>query len=106
MSTDTKLKLFKLYLAVILAVFALLDNATTWLAVSAGAIEVNPIVYPFLGNIHLFALFTAAKVLICFFVVYRYIEPKLVDILAYSAVLFVFVRAAVINILNYIILAR
>jgi len=99
-----KLKLFKLYLATVLAVAALLDNITTILAISVGAREMNPIVYPFLDNIYLFTLFTVVKVFLAFIVVYRYIEPRTMDIIIYSTILFIFVRATLLNILNYITL--
>jgi len=104
MRADSRAKLFKLYLALIIAVFALADNITTWLAVSAGAKEMNPIVYPFLDNIYLFTLFTIAKVFLAFIVVYRYIEPRAIDLIVYSTILFIFVRATLLNILNYIML--
>jgi len=101
---DSRVKLFKLYLATVLAIFALLDNITTILAISVGAKEMNPIVYPFLDNALLFTAFTIAKVFLAFIIVYRYVEPRTIDIIIYSAVLFIFVRAVIINIFNYFML--
>jgi len=89
-------------LALLLAFIALLDNISTWFAVGVGAVELNPIVYPFLSNIHLFALFTLFKCFIVFFLTYKYMKPTLTDIIVYAVVFFFFARAVVINVLNYV----
>jgi hypothetical protein len=94
------LKKLRLALASALAVAALADNVTTIIAVGKGAAELNPIVALFLKDTLVYAIFTAFKVFLCFFVAYKTFSPSKTWLLLYSAVLAVFARATIINALN------
>jgi len=96
------MKKASLAFALPLAFIALLDNISTWFAVNAGAVELNPIVYPFLSDIYLFALFTLFKCFIVFALTYKYMRMTLTDIIVYAVVFFFFARAVVINVFNYV----
>jgi len=87
-------------LASILAAVALLDNITTVLAIERGAVETNPIVSLFLQNMLIYSVFTAVKIFLCFYVVYKTFSKSRTWIAIYSIVLAIFVRATVINALN------
>jgi hypothetical protein len=90
----------KLVFSLILALLALLDNVTTVLALERGAVELNPIVSFFTTDTLLFALFTAVKVFLAFYVTYKTFSTSVTWIAIYVAVATVFARATVINIMN------
>jgi len=80
----------------------LADNVTTWLAISKGAVELNPIVAPFLSSPGLWWGFTVFKVVVLYWVGksldLRYPE----DIIMYAVLMFFFARATVVNLLNWV----
>ena len=90
----------RLILASTLAAAALLDNVTTVLALQRGAVETNPLVAIFTANLFLFTVFTAVKVFLAFYVVYKTFSKSVTWIAIYSIVLAVFIRAAITNTLN------
>jgi len=87
------------YLALFTAIVLLLDNLTTIIAVSRGAVESNPIIALMLGNSIVYALFTAFKVSLGYYLTYKYVNDK-VSLAAWAVVLFFFLRAVVINVMN------
>jgi hypothetical protein len=87
-------------LALVLATAALLDNVTTVFALQRGAVETNPLVAMFTANLFLFSIFTAVKVFLSFYIAYKTFSKSVTWIAVYSAVLAVFIRAAIINTLN------
>lgn len=84
----------------VLALAALLDNVTTWVALENGAVEVNPLVKPFTVNPYLFAFFTVVKAMLAFLIVHQAYENTLRFKISYLAVLALFLNATVLNILN------
>jgi len=90
----------KLLLSILLALLALLDNATTIVALSRGAVETNPIVSLFTANVLLFALFTVVKVFLAFYLTYRTFSTSVTWIVIYVALAVMFARAIAINIMN------
>lgn len=89
-----------------LATAALADNLTTIAAVQAGAREVNPLVAPFLVHPALFAAFTVAKCLLCYYAAAKAFENSAKYKLVYYAVLLLFAQAAVRNTVNAVLLMR
>jgi len=85
-----------------LALVGLADNVTTWLAVSKGAVELNPIVAPFLASPYLWAAFTVFKVVVLYWVGKALNLRKPVDTIIYSILVFFFARATVVNVLNWV----
>jgi hypothetical protein len=90
----------RLILAAILAAAALLDNVTTVLALQRGAVEANPLVAVFTANLFLFSIFTAVKVSLAFYAVYKTFSKSVAWIAIYTIVLAVFIRATIINTIN------
>ena len=66
MSTSTRSWKRPSYPGLALAFVGLADNVTTWLAVSRGAVELNPVVAPFLASPYLWTAFTAFKVAVLY----------------------------------------
>ncbi|MEM4762092.1 MAG: DUF5658 family protein [Thermofilum sp.] len=89
-----------------LAAAALADNITTYLAVQAGAVETNPLVAPFLAHPALFAAFTVAKTLLCYYVAAKTFENTARYKLVYFTVLLLFIQAAARNALNAAVLLK
>lgn len=89
-----------------LAAAALADNLTTVAAVHAGATETNPLVAPFLVHPALFAAFTVAKVLLCYYLAAKSFENTARYRLIYYAMLLLFTQAAVRNALNALVLLK
>ena len=90
----------KLVLSTFLALLALLDNVTTIVALSRGAVETNPIVSLFTANIVVFALFTIVKVFLAFYITYKTFSTSVTWIAIYAIVATVFARAVITNIVN------
>jgi len=86
-------------LALFTAAVLLLDNLTTLVAVSRGVVEANPLVSFMLQSSIVYALFTAFKVAVGYYLTYRYVNNK-TSLAVWAVVLFVFLRAVVINIIN------
>lgn len=82
-------------------VILLLDNVTTILAVQAGARELNPLVAPFLASPWLWALFTIIKALAGYWIALRYVKDA-GSVIAWAFVMYFFLRAAIINTLNFL----
>jgi hypothetical protein len=95
------MKRFKLS-GLVLSVIGLLDNVTTLTAINNGAYELNPIVQPFLTSNELFALFTVVKCAIMYYVGSKLDLSKKLDLIIYVILVFFFVRAVILNILNSI----
>jgi hypothetical protein len=95
-----KIEKTRFILALILSTAALIDNITTVFALQRGAVEANPFVAIFTSNSILFAVFTVAKVFLAFYVVYETFSKSVTWIAIYAAVLTLFIRASIINILN------
>jgi len=87
------------HLALFTAIVLLLDNLSTIVAVSRGAVELNPIIALMLGNSVVYALFTAFKVSLGYYLTYKYVNDK-VSLIAWTVILFFFLRAVVINVMN------
>ena len=86
--------------SILLALLALLDNVTTMFALGRGAVEANPIVSPFTANAIMFAVFTAVKVFLAFYLTYKTFSTSVMWIAIYVAVATIFTRATIINIMN------
>jgi len=80
----------------------LADNVTTWLAVSKGAVELNPVVAPFLASPYLWTAFTAFKVAVLYWAGKTLNLRKPADTIIYSVLMLFFVRATVVNMLNWV----
>ena len=93
----------RLTLGLLTSIVLLLDNITTWLAVDAGAVEVNPLVQQFLGTAFVWVLFTIAKAVTGFCITYYSIRDTR-GLLVWVVVLYFFVRAVLINTYNYLVL--
>ena len=91
----------RLILAILAASIMLLDNITTWLVISSGGGEKNPIVAFFLQDLSLFLVFTVLKIVAAAYLTYVYVKAKR-DLLFWGLVMLVFVRAIYINIMNYL----
>jgi len=85
-----------------LALAGLADNVTTWLAVSRGAVELNPVVAPFLSSPGLWWLFTAFKCSALYLAGKALNLRKPADTIIYSVLVFFFARATVVNVLNWV----
>ena len=90
----------KLALALITSIIMLLDNITTWYAVESGAAEINPLVAFFLQHPILYTVFTAAKTLLGFYLVYRFIDKRMESLIIWCIIMFFFIRAIIINTFN------
>lgn len=90
----------RFFLSLLLALFAAIDNVTTWIAVSHGAHEINPISSLFLFNIVTWTIYTIAKVLLTFIVAYR-IYGATGWIYIYIAISAIFIQASITNIFNF-----
>ena len=85
-----------------LALVGLADNVSTWLAVSKGAVELNPLVAPFLSSPGLWWGFTVFKVVVLYWVGKALNLRKPADTVIYSVLVFFFARATVVNMLNWV----
>lgn len=88
-------------LALVAAIAAAIDSISTYLAVSAGAIELNPLVAFFLQDLVLYASFAIVKSWIVY-AVFTKMNIKFFSIAAWAAITYLFLRASLINMLNYI----
>jgi len=95
-------KPIKLTLAIGLAFIMLLDNITTWYALQKGAYETNILIAPLFTNLPLFIIFSIIKPLIGFIAVYLIKNPSLSFFLIYTIILILFLRATIINYINYL----
>lgn len=91
-------------LAIALATVATLDNATTWLAVSRGARELNPIISLLLNDVVVWWLFTVGKAVLSYVLVKKTYNENTWWFLGYAVVFTLFARATVVNFLNYLTL--
>ena len=90
----------RIILAILAASIMLLDNITTWLVISSGGGEKNPIVAFFLQDSFSYILFTYIKVFVAGVLTYYYVRTKK-DAIFWGLVMMIFVRAIYINIMNY-----
>jgi len=88
-------------LALITAAIMLLDNVTTVLAVQSGAAELNPIVSFFLSNPFLYVCFSIFKIIVAAYLAYKFVRTK-EALIAWSIVMFFFIRAIIINTVNWL----
>ncbi|MEB3759771.1 MAG: DUF5658 family protein [Desulfurococcales archaeon] len=89
----------RLMLAGVAAVVMLLDSITTWLAVRAGAVELNPVVAFFLVNIQAYIAFTLFKTTAGALLTYYLVADKQ-TLYAWLLIILIFIRAIAINITN------
>ena len=90
----------RLILALITGIIMFLDNLTTWIAVQNGAAEINPLVAFFLQHPILYTVFTVAKILLGFYLVYRFIDKRMESLIIWCIIMFFFIRAIIINTIN------
>jgi hypothetical protein len=88
-------------LALIAAIAAAIDSISTYLAVKAGAVELNPIVALFLQDLALYVSFAIVKSWIMYILFIRMNVKSFWEIVIWAGITYLFLRASLINILNY-----
>ena len=88
-------------LALTAAIAAALDSITTYLAVSSGAVELNPLVAFFLQDLTLYISFAIVKSWIVY-IIFTRMSIKFFNLAAWAVITYLFLRASLINMINYI----
>jgi hypothetical protein len=100
-NTDIREKALARSLAFVAAIAAALDSISTYLAVKAGAVELNPIVALFLKDLTLYISFAIVKSWIVY-IIFTRMSIKFFNLAAWAAITYLFLRASLINMINYI----
>jgi hypothetical protein len=87
-------------LALTAAIAAALDSMSTYLAVSSGAVELNPIVALFLQDLALYVSFAIVKSWIVY-IIFTRMNIRFFNLAAWAAITYLFLRASLINMINY-----
>lgn len=88
-------------LALVAAIAAFLDSISTYLAFKAGAVELNPLVALFLKDLALYISFTIVKSWIVY-IIFTRMNIRFFDLAVWAAITYLFLRASLINTINYI----
>lgn len=87
----------RLKYAVFLSFIGLLDQLSTWIAVQKGAVELNPLIRPFVSNFPLFIVFSIAKCAVMFGFAYLPSYTKTWEKIVYWIVALIFIQAVASN---------
>jgi hypothetical protein len=99
---DIREKALARSLALIAAIAAAMDSISTYLAVKAGASELNPLIALFLQDLALYVSFAIVKSWIIY-ILFKIMNAKSFwEIVIWAGITYLFLRASLINIINYI----
>ena len=99
---DIREKALAKSLALVTAIAAALDSITTYIAVRSGALELNPLIALFIQDPVLYIYFSTAKSWIIYILFSKMNVNSFWEIVIWAAITYLFLRASLINILNYI----
>jgi hypothetical protein len=88
-------------LALVAAIAAALDSISTYIAVKAGAVELNPIVAFMLHDMTLYISFAIVKSWIVY-IIFTRMSIRFFNLAIWAAITYLFLRASLINMINYI----
>jgi len=76
------------------------DQLTTWIAVQKGAVELNPLLQPFVFNLPFFIVFSIVKCAVMFGIAYIPSYTKTWEKIVYWIVALIFIHAVVTNMVH------